>query len=112
MFELPAGPRAGRFLHELFENLDFPNAAGEALASTISDRIERYAVALHRFLRQRIPDYDYQRHFGGVYYLFLRGLRPVHGPRYGVWHDKPRQRTIDQLDRLFLGHATSDKADA
>src|SRR5690606_8157537 len=33
-----------------------------------------YSVALHRYLRQRLPDYDYERHFGGVYYLFLRGM--------------------------------------
>ena len=33
-----------------------------------------YAVALHRFLRWRIPDYDPERHLGGVLYLFLRGM--------------------------------------
>ncbi len=32
-----------------------------------------YALALQRFLRSRIPDYEYETHFGGVYYLFLRG---------------------------------------
>ena len=25
-----------------------------------------YSVALHRFLRHRIPDYDYEQHFGGA----------------------------------------------
>ncbi len=33
-----------------------------------------YDVALHRFLRWRIADYDPQRHLGGVLYLFLRGM--------------------------------------
>ncbi|MCK5917567.1 MAG: exodeoxyribonuclease V subunit beta, partial [Cocleimonas sp.] len=32
-----------------------------------------YSVALHRYLAQRIINYDYQTHFGGVYYLFIRG---------------------------------------
>jgi len=36
-----------------------------------------YALALHRYLESRLPDYDYQSHFGGVYYLFLRGMRGV-----------------------------------
>lgn len=35
-----------------------------------------YALALHRFLKTRISDYDYDQHFGGVFYLFLRGVRP------------------------------------
>lgn len=33
-----------------------------------------YSLALHRYLRHRLADYDYDRHFGGVIYLFLRGM--------------------------------------
>jgi exodeoxyribonuclease V beta subunit len=33
-----------------------------------------YAVALHRYLRWRVPHYDVANHFGGVSYLFLRGM--------------------------------------
>ena len=33
-----------------------------------------YQVALHRFLRWRLPDYDPARHLGGALYLFLRGM--------------------------------------
>ncbi|MBC7372613.1 MAG: PD-(D/E)XK nuclease family protein, partial [Frankiales bacterium] len=33
-----------------------------------------YAVALHRYLRWRQPDYDPERHLGGVRYLFVRGM--------------------------------------
>jgi exodeoxyribonuclease V beta subunit len=33
-----------------------------------------YDVALHRFLRWRVRDYDPARHLGGVLYLFLRGM--------------------------------------
>lgn len=29
-----------------------------------------YSLALHRYLRHRIADYHYERHFGGVIYLF------------------------------------------
>ncbi|MEG0994018.1 MAG: UvrD-helicase domain-containing protein, partial [Bacteroidales bacterium] len=34
-----------------------------------------YTVAALRFLRQMIPDFNYETHFGGVIYLFLRGVR-------------------------------------
>lgn len=33
-----------------------------------------YAVALHRFLRWRLPGYHPERHLGGVRYLFVRGM--------------------------------------
>jgi exodeoxyribonuclease V beta subunit len=32
-----------------------------------------YTVALHRYLRWRLPGYDPDCHLGGVYYLFVRG---------------------------------------
>nr|MBA3906584.1 UvrD-helicase domain-containing protein [Pseudonocardiales bacterium] len=33
-----------------------------------------YGVALHRFLRWRLPGYDPERHLGGSLYLFVRGM--------------------------------------
>jgi exodeoxyribonuclease V beta subunit len=33
-----------------------------------------YLVALHRYLRWRLPDYDPSTHLGGYAYLFLRGV--------------------------------------
>ncbi|EAQ68861.1 exodeoxyribonuclease V (RecBCD complex)/ beta subunit [Synechococcus sp. RS9909] len=38
-----------------------------------------YLVALHRFLRWRLPDYAPERHLGGYVYVFLRGLPEVQG---------------------------------
>ncbi len=62
-----------------------------------------YSVALHRLLGQRLADYDYEQHFGGVLYLFLRGLRPAHGSRYGVHFDRPSREVIQDLDALIGG---------
>jgi len=62
-----------------------------------------YTLALHRFLGTRLPDYDYQQHFGGVYYLFLRGMHPDRGAEYGVWRDRPELELIQRLDQLFGG---------
>ena len=62
-----------------------------------------YSLALHRFLGWRLPGYDFERHFGGVYYLFLRGMRPNRGSEIGVWYDHPPLELIDGLDRLFGG---------
>ena len=36
-----------------------------------------YSLALHRLLSVRLPGYVQQRHFGGVFYLYLRGVAPA-----------------------------------
>ncbi|MCK5913977.1 MAG: exodeoxyribonuclease V subunit beta, partial [Desulfuromusa sp.] len=38
-----------------------------------------YTVALNQYLLLRVKDYDYETHFGGVFYLFLRGMDGAHG---------------------------------
>ncbi len=48
-----------------------------------------YTVALHRYLRTRLPGYDPERHLGGVRYLFLRGMRPERGDGWGVFQTRP-----------------------
>lgn len=59
-----------------------------------------YTLALHRYLQTRIPDYQYETHVGGVYYLFLRGMQ-VSNEYHGVFYTKPDGQFIKQLDMLF-----------
>lgn len=60
-----------------------------------------YALASHRYLSQRIPGYSYDRDFGGVFYLFMRGLDPEHAGN-GVWFTKPSSAMMDDLEGFFL----------
>jgi exodeoxyribonuclease V beta subunit len=62
-------------------------------------------VAVHRWLGRRLAGYDYDRHFGGVRYLFLRGMDPSHGVRSGVWADRPARALIERLDAALAGGA-------
>jgi len=65
-----------------------------------------YTVALVRLLRARLgPDYDYDSHVGGVYYLYLRGVRATAGPARGVFHTRPPRALVEALDALFGGEA-------
>ncbi len=74
-----------------------PSALQQAMLEHRYDmQYQIYALALHRFLRQRIPNYDYQHHFGGVYYLFLRGMDGQSGN--GVFYTKPSLTLLEQLD--------------
>lgn len=59
-----------------------------------------YIFALHRLLRSRLPDYDYERHVGGAVYLFLRGHA---APSQGLHGERPPKALMDELDRLFSG---------
>lgn len=54
-----------------------------------------YTLALHRLLAARLPAYDYDRHVGGVVYLFLRGLD---AEGQGLHCERPPRALIEQLD--------------
>lgn len=58
-----------------------------------------YVVALHRYLKTRLPHYDYNRDFGGVVHAFLRGMNG--SPQSGIFFDKPDWQLIQQLEELF-----------
>ena len=66
-----------------------------------------YLLALHRLLKARLPDYDYDRHIGGAVYLFLRGIDSSTG---GAFTDKPSRVLIEQLDALFDGESVGEVA--
>jgi len=59
-----------------------------------------YLLALHRQLKARLVDYDYDRHVGGALYLFLRGTR---SPSQGAYFVRPPRQLIEELDDLFQG---------
>lgn len=58
-----------------------------------------YTQALHRYLQSVVPHYDYARDFGGVFYLFLRGMNGE--PQSGVFYDRPSIELITELDGVF-----------
>jgi len=64
-----------------------------------------YTVALHRWLQRRLPGYDYERHFGGVHYLFVRGVRPdwrtAEGHPLGVHFDRPPLALVQALETML-----------
>ena len=65
-----------------------------------------YVVALHRYLRWRLPAYDPERHLAGVLYLFVRGMIGPDTPRVdgqptGVFAWKPPAALVEALSDLF-----------
>ncbi len=68
-----------------------------------------YAVALHRYLRRRLAGYDYARHFGGVLYLFVRGMAPQHETGCGVFFDRPAPALIGALSDVLARPAAAGR---
>ncbi|OOH88049.1 exodeoxyribonuclease V subunit beta [Pasteurellaceae bacterium 15-036681] len=59
-----------------------------------------YTLAVHRYLKTRLQEkYDYERDFGGVAYLFLRGMNGTADS--GVYFEKPSAVLIEEMDKLF-----------
>ncbi|GGY72906.1 exodeoxyribonuclease V subunit beta [Marinobacter zhanjiangensis] len=83
-------------------------AMGEAILEKRYDlQYVLYLLALHRLLKARLPDYDYDTHIGGAVYLFLRGIE---SPSSGVFADKPPRQLIESLDALFDGNTDRGEA--
>lgn len=83
-----------------------PERLGEAVQASHYDlQYLIYLTALHRYLRQRLPDYDPARHLGGAQYLFLRGLTSD-TDGYGIFVDRPDPELIRALDAHFDATAT------
>lgn len=59
-----------------------------------------YLIAFLRFIKIRKPDFDYEREFGGVIYLFLRGVNADEAES-GVYFHRPDLEVIHRFDELM-----------
>jgi exodeoxyribonuclease V beta subunit len=63
-----------------------------------------YTVALNRYLSLRVKNYAYSSHFGGVIYVFLRGVSREHGEERGFFRDLPTEGLIEALTHILIEH--------
>ena len=61
-----------------------------------------YVLALSQYLRMRNPAFRYASGFGGVFYLFVRGIDCQRGPEYGVYFDLPKRSLINALGKALI----------
>jgi exodeoxyribonuclease V beta subunit len=75
-----------------------------------------YSVALDRHLRRRIRDYRPEQHFGGVLYLFVRGVRPgwvgANGRPCGLYFHRPSAAVLQELSALLEPDPAGARRDA
>ena len=71
-----------------------------------------YAVALDRYLASCLTDYRYEDHFGGAYYLFLRGFASSHTEGCGVFFDRPPVELVRAVSALLSTDRSLESAGA
>lgn len=81
----------------------------EALAEVMREELyllqyHLYVVALHQYLKTRVSGYDYKTHFGGVFYIFLKGVNPETGTHAGIYRERPTKKTVEFLCKNLIAN--------
>lgn len=61
-----------------------------------------YALALHQYLRHRFPGYSYENNFGGIFYMFIRGVDKQLGPSHGIYKDLPNPELLNSMGKMLI----------
>ncbi len=61
-----------------------------------------YVLAVHQYLRHKYEDYEYNNSFGGVFYIFLRGVDEDIVPGSGIYYDRPELSLINALGKAMI----------
>lgn len=101
---------------------DFSHYSAQSMAIHVEDhhydlQYLIYALALHRYLQQHLADYQPEEHFGGVYYLYLRGMpeqkdianKTCDSQATGVYYREISHEELEQLDDIFSGEINDKK---
>ncbi|MCW5197536.1 exodeoxyribonuclease V subunit beta [Buchnera aphidicola] len=59
-----------------------------------------YSLALHRFLKLKLKNYKFKKNFGGIYYIFLRGINKNN--ENGIFFYQPKYSLIKKLNNFFF----------
>ena len=83
--------------NHLGDNIEAYNAEGVEQAMTDANyhlQYFIYTISVCRYLKQINPNFDYDRDFGGVFYVFVRGCRAE--KETGVFYNKPSLESVER----------------
>lgn len=58
-----------------------------------------YTIAAKKYLQSRLPSFNYENDFGGVFYAFVRGMRE--GSSTGIFFNKPSLEVVEKMEKIF-----------
>ena len=61
-----------------------------------------YLTAFDRYMTKADPAYSYEKDFGGIRYVFLRGVKAQSGD-HGIFYDRPEEVLLRRFQKLFEG---------
>ncbi len=74
-----------------------PESLKHSVVSSKYDlQIMLYSLALHKWLKSTLADYNFEKHFGGVYYFYLRGMQEENS--MGIFTHRPN---LEQLEKTY-----------
>src|SRR5699024_11690412 len=88
------------YLGDTLGDYDAAALHDEMRFSTYDLQYHIYTIALNRYLQDKLDSYSYEKHFGGVFYLFLRGINAEN--QNGIYFARPDIKIIQQLDKYLL----------
>ncbi|NOU60592.1 UvrD-helicase domain-containing protein [Marinifilum caeruleilacunae] len=59
-----------------------------------------YTLATKLYLKNCMPDFDYNDHFGGIIYVYVRGCRKEGNS--GIYFTKPKEQMIEELEKVLI----------
>jgi exodeoxyribonuclease V beta subunit len=109
------GPRGARYIVADYKTNRLPgdSLASYARSGLLAAMVDGdyllqallYTVAVHRELRVRLRDYDYDAHVGGFLYLFVRGMAVARAEGdvepYGVYADRFPRSLVEAVDHAL-----------
>lgn len=87
------------YLGDIPEDYSTDLLGEEIRAASYDLQYHLYTVALVKYLKSKIDGFDYDTHFGGVAYLFVRGMKA--GSDNGIWYHKPEKEVIEHLGEIL-----------
>ncbi len=90
------------YLGDLMVNYEQENLSRAMRSHNYGLQYWIYTLVLHRYLKTMIPDYSYEHHFGGIFYLFIRGMKPGAAGN-GIFSTVPELGRLEELDRVLGG---------
>ncbi|HTM43471.1 MAG TPA: PD-(D/E)XK nuclease family protein, partial [Polyangiaceae bacterium] len=89
------------YLGDFSSDYDLPQMTEKMAEAHYFLQYHLYTLGLHRYLQVWQPGYNYAEHFGGVLYLFIKGMQASAEIRTGIFFEKPPQARIEALSALF-----------
>ena len=87
------------FLGDTVEDYEGQGLLDAMTAGNYHLQYHLYSLAVYKYLRSRLQDFDYDRDFGGVIYIFLRGVRL--GRESGLFLTRPDLKVVMEMEELF-----------